>query len=230
MRTTIAVVGGGGHVGLGFSLLLAAAGHRVIGIDTNLANNAKIMAGEMPFYEEGGVPMLTLALKSGRFVIHDDHQAVADAEVVIVILGTPIDANLNPDLRPLRQVIATLSPHLRKGQLIVLRSTIAPGTTDVLCRLIEAQTGMTVGSDIDVVFAPERVIQGKALVKLPKLPQLIGTYSDAAYKRAEALFVTFVLSRRPRDEPEAAPSPSDAQSRRPGRAVAAARPPAPASR
>lgn len=195
MLTTIAVVGGGGHVGLGFSLLLAAAGHQVVGIDTNQTNNARIMAGEMPFYEEGGEALLKQVLESGRFAIHDEHRAVAEAEVVIIILGTPIDANLNPDLRPLRQVIATLAPHLKPGHLIVLRSTIAPGTTDALCRLIEAQTGLTVGTDLDVVFAPERVIQGKALVELPKLPQLIGAYSDAAYRRAEALFATVVDNR-----------------------------------
>ncbi len=195
MPTTVAVIGGGGHVGLGLSLMLADVGHTVAGIDINLANNARIMSGEMPFHEDGAAPVLARVLQSGRFVIHDDHSAVAEAEVVIIILGTPIDANLNPDLKPLRQAVAAVAPHLRRGQLIMLRSTIAPGTTDSLRRLVEDQTGLVVGTDIDMVFAPERVIQGKALTELPKLPQLIGAFDDAAYARAEAFFLTFLQSR-----------------------------------
>jgi UDP-N-acetyl-D-mannosaminuronic acid dehydrogenase len=195
MLTSIAVVGGGGHVGLGLSLLLADTGHRVVGIDTNGTANETIMAGKMPFYEEGAEPVLQRVLASGRFVIHDDHRAVAEAEVVVIILGTPIDGNLNPDMRPLRQVLTTLTPHLRAGQLLILRSTIAPGTTDAFRTLIEAQTGLTIGTDLDLVVAPERVMQGKALTELPTLPQLIGAYSEEAYRRAEAFFATFVTSR-----------------------------------
>jgi UDP-N-acetyl-D-mannosaminuronic acid dehydrogenase len=195
MRTSIAVIGGGGHVGLGLSLLLADVGHTVIGIDIHQENNARIMAGEMPFHEEGAALVLQRVLASKRFRIHDDHRAVAAAEVVIVIPGTPVDANLNPDLRPLRQVMTTIAPHLHQGQLIVLRSTIAPGTTDALRSILETQTGLTVGREIDLVFAPERVIQGKALVELPKLPQLIGAYDERGYQRAEALFGTFLKTR-----------------------------------
>ncbi|MBC7544869.1 MAG: nucleotide sugar dehydrogenase [Candidatus Sericytochromatia bacterium] len=195
MQTTVAVIGGGGHVGLGLSLLLADTGHSVVGIDTNVANNARIMAGDMPFKEEGAAPVLKRVLESGRFTIHDDHAAVSAAEVVIVILGTPIDSNLNPDLKPLRQAMATIAPFLRPGQIVMLRSTIAPGTTDTLRRMLEDLTGLTVGQDIDLVFAPERVIQGKALSELPLLPQLIGAFDDAAYARTEAFFLTFLRSR-----------------------------------
>ena len=195
MSKTIAVIGGGGHVGLGLSLLLADSGHQVTGIDINLANNARIMAGEVPFHEDGADEVLARVLANGQFTIHARTEVVAEAEVIIVILGTPIDENLNPDLKPLRKVMADIAPHLRPGQLIVLRSTIAPGTTDALKEMIEEKSGLSVGRDLDLVFAPERVIQGKSLQELPKLPQLIGAYDERAFHRAEAVFSSFLLNK-----------------------------------
>jgi UDP-N-acetyl-D-mannosaminuronic acid dehydrogenase len=191
----VAVIGAGGHVGLGLSLLLADVGHRVVGIDVNREGNAKLMAGEMPFYADGAAPVLQRVVEAGRFVIHDDHRAVAEAEIVIIIPGTPVDANLNPDLQALRSVITTIAPHLRPGQLLILRSTIAPGTTEAVKGMLDKLTGLTVGRDLDLVVAPERVVQGQALHELPQLPQLIGAFDDAGYRRAEAFFLTFVQSR-----------------------------------
>lgn len=94
----VAVIGGAGHVGLGMCLVLANAGHAVTGIDINEAANAQIMAGEMPFMEERGTEYLRRALDNGRLAMTADSAVISGADVIVVVLGTPVDENLNPRL------------------------------------------------------------------------------------------------------------------------------------
>lgn len=188
----VSVIGGAGHVGLGMCLVLANAGHSVTGIDVNLTANAEIMNGHMPFIEHKSDDYLRRALAAGRLRMTDQNDAISTSDVVVIVLGTPIDENLNPRFGILKTLIQDLAPYLRKGQLIILRSTVSPGTTLRVGTLLEELTGWTLGVDFHLVFAPERVLQGRCIDELESLPQIIGAFDDQGFERAEAFFSTYV--------------------------------------
>ena len=191
----VTVIGGGGHVGLPMCLALTDVGHHVYGIDTDEDKNRVISSGKMPFREQGGQEFLNRALKERRLTMTSDVAVIRESDVVVVIIGTPIDENFNPVMGPLHDLMLGIGPQLQPGQLIILRSTVSPGTTDRIKRLLNQTTNLSIGENIDLVFAPERVAQGKALEELTSLPQLIGSYDDDGYAKAEAFFRSFVQAK-----------------------------------
>src|SRR6202040_1981046 len=104
-------------------------------------------------------------------------------KTVILVIGTPIDEFMNPSVRIFDKVIDDLAPHLRKGCLIVLRSTVFPGTTESVERRLRGA-----GVEADVAFCPERIAEGHALEELRTLPQLVGVTSDEAFAKARVVF------------------------------------------
>jgi UDP-N-acetyl-D-mannosaminuronic acid dehydrogenase len=182
----VSVVGAAGHVGLPLSLVLAESGHDVYGIDIDVAASTAIMQGRMPHREDGAEELLARVLASGRLRMTQDTGAIRDSDVVVVVIGTPIDENLNPRVDHLFQFFERVRAHF-KDQLIVLRSTVSPGTTDALRQSLHADEG----SKLNLVFGPERVLQGKSIHEIRSLPQIIGAYSEAAYQRAQKFFQTF---------------------------------------
>lgn len=191
-QSTVAVVGAAGHVGFGLTLSMADAGHQVYGIDINRKAVEEISAGHVPFVEEGAQEVLARVLQTGRLKMTTDLDVIRDCEVIILVLGTPIDENLNPILEPLMRLCEQVAPHMHRRQLLILRSTVSPGSTENIRRAIEKYTGMMVGEDIYLVFAPERVVQGKSLIETRTLPQLIGAFESCSYERAEQFFRTFI--------------------------------------
>jgi UDP-N-acetyl-D-mannosaminuronic acid dehydrogenase len=179
----VVVVGGCGHVGLPLALSLADCGYRVGIDDIDAAKVARVKAGHVPFLETGAEELLKKLLPTGRLELASDPSSIARTDTIILVIGTPIDEFMNPSVRIFEQVVDDLLPHLQKGSLIVLRSTVFPGTTDsVALRLRDA------GAQVDVVFCPERIAEGHALEELRTLPQVVGASSDAAFERASRLF------------------------------------------
>jgi UDP-N-acetyl-D-mannosaminuronic acid dehydrogenase len=179
----VVVVGGCGHVGLPLALSLADCGYRVGIDDIDAAKVARVKAGHVPFLETGAEELLKKLLPTGRLELASDPSSIARTDTIILVIGTPIDEFMNPSVRIFERVVDDLLPHLQKGSLIVLRSTVFPGTTDsVALRLRDA------GAQVDVVFCPERIAEGHALEELRTLPQVVGASSDAAFARASRLF------------------------------------------
>jgi UDP-N-acetyl-D-mannosaminuronic acid dehydrogenase len=179
----LVVVGGCGHVGLPLALSLADCGYKVGIDDIDAAKVAQVKAGNVPFLEKGSEELLKKLLPTGRLELASDPSSIARTDTIILVIGTPIDEFMNPSVRIFERVIDDLLPHLKKGSLIVLRSTVFPGTTDsVALRLREA------GADVEVVFCPERIAEGHALEELRTLPQVVGASSDAAFAKASKLF------------------------------------------
>jgi len=195
MNKVVSVVGGGGHVGLPFCLVLANYGYQVYGIEINESANKLIMKGKMPFIEERGEEYLKNALHKGTLTMSADVSKIEESDILIITLGTPIDENLNPRISQLTQWINENSRLLRKDHLIILRSTVSPGTTQLIKQRIEKSTGFSVGQDIFLVCAPERVAQGKGIIELQTLPQLIGAFDDRSYEMAERFFSSFLKDR-----------------------------------
>jgi UDP-N-acetyl-D-mannosaminuronic acid dehydrogenase len=186
----VVVLGGGGHVGLPLSLVLARSGLRVGIFDTNANTVAAIRAGRMPFLETGADELLTELLPTGRLELSDQPTILGRAESVIVVIGTPVDEFLGPSMTVFERAVDQISPHLQPGALVVLRSTVYPGTTEYVVQSLAER-----GNDVDVVFCPERIAEGHALEELGSLPQIIGADSERAGDRAEALFAHIVERR-----------------------------------
>ncbi|MEK7766431.1 MAG: hypothetical protein AAB368_09355, partial [bacterium] len=170
----VCVVGGAGHVGLPLSILLAAAGQRVLIYDVAEKVLERLRRGEMPFVEYDADPLLRkFAGKTLTFT--SDRAEVARARMVIMAIGTPVDEFLNPNLRALLDLFASLQPFLRPEQTIIIRSTVYPGT----CRRVQAALARD-GREWHLAYCPERIAQGYAVRELKELPPLVSGLTGRA--------------------------------------------------
>ena len=181
-ETDVVVVGGAGHVGLPLSLALAQAGLRVGIVDTSAAALAQIERSEAPFGEPGIEPLLDRFVNSDRLWLSSSAERVHGADAVIVAVNVPHNELLSP-VTALDETIDGLAPHLANGTLLLLRNTVYPGTTAHVGDVLRSR-----GLAIDVVFCPERIVEGRALEELHTLPQIVGADDEVAAARAAALF------------------------------------------
>ncbi len=192
----IVVVGGGGHVGLPLSLKLAEAGLRVAIFDISERTVASIREGQMPFQETGAEELLGRMLPTGRLAASTDPEILRGVPIVVVVIGTPIDEFFNPSMAIFDKAVDQLAPYLTDGALVVLRSTVYPGTAAHVRRALVER-----GRKVDVVFCPERIAEGKALEELGGLPQIVGADDDACARPRRRAVPPARRLHRPRDEP-----------------------------
>jgi UDP-N-acetyl-D-mannosaminuronic acid dehydrogenase len=192
------VLGGCGHVGLPLGLAFADSGLRVTLYDTNLAAVDRVRSGKMPHLEPGAPEVLARTLANGTLSASTDPATIEASEHLVVVIGTPVDEHLNPDPQAVVSALEAVSDHLVDGQLLILRSTVFPGVTRMVERMIDR-----LGKVIDVVFCPERIAEGKAMEELHSLPQIVAARTDTAYERGAALF-GHLTGRIVRVEPEEA--------------------------
>lgn len=179
----LVIVGGCGHVGLPLALAFADAGQQVGIYDIDTAKMNQVRNGKMPFMENGAGELLVKLLPTGRLHLSDDPGMLGKTSVVVLVIGTPIDEFMNPSTRVFERTVDELGPYLGSDSLVILRSTVYPGTTEyVQERLVE------MGVTADVVFCPERIAEGHALEEISSLPQIIGATSDRAFERAACVF------------------------------------------
>jgi len=182
----VVVLGGGGHVGLPLSLVLADSGARVGIFDIDGPRLERLQAGEMPFMEHGAEGLLIRVLETGRLEFGTEPAMVARTDVVIVVIGTPVDEFLGPSMTVFERSVDDIAPHIRPGALVVLRSTVYPGTTAYVKQRFAER-----GCEVEVAFCPERIAEGHALEELRSLPQIVGADESSAGDRAEAVFARF---------------------------------------
>jgi UDP-N-acetyl-D-mannosaminuronic acid dehydrogenase len=197
MNETIAVIGLG-RVGLPLALILAQAGARVFGIDISADLLARLRMRQMPFLEEGCQDLLERHL-GVNFFPGDDLSAVAEASAVILTLGTPVDEHMNPSFSQVEDTTRRMLPHLKPGALIILRSTVSPGTTEYLQRIIERSSEFRIGKDLFLAFCPERIAEGRSLEEIPIIPQIVGGVDAKSTERASALFRRITKTALPAD-------------------------------
>ena len=182
-EAVLTIVGGGGHVGIPLVLAFAQAGFRVNVHDLDCAVLETLRAGRLPFIELGGEDLLAAALARGQLVFTSQPADITPRAPVIITIGTPIDEFLNPVRKVVQDCIDALLPHLADGQLVVLRSTVFPGTTEWLDGYLRRR-----GRALLVAFCPERVVQGKGVAELKETPQIISGTTPEAAQAAAALF------------------------------------------
>jgi UDP-N-acetyl-D-mannosaminuronic acid dehydrogenase len=179
----VCVVGGAGRVGLPLALVLADSGFKTLILDINKPALETIAKGAMPFREEGGEALLKKVQGTDRLTFSSEPNSVARAELVVLTIGTPVDEFHNPNVSVLTRCLDELMPHLRDKQTIILRSTVAPGTTNYIDSYLGSR-----GKKIGLAFCPERVVQGRGIDEIRALPQLVSGTSPKAVAAAKKLF------------------------------------------
>jgi UDP-N-acetyl-D-mannosaminuronic acid dehydrogenase len=179
----VVIIGGCGRVGLPLGIALASRGLLVTLYDINAAAVATVNSATMPFAEEGAQAMLADAVAAGRLRATLDPSSVGGAEHLVVVVGTPVDEHLNPDLGAVPAALERCAEHLVDGQLVILRSTVYPGVTALTERLLHDR-----GAEVDVAFCPERIAEGRALTELFELPQIVAGRTGRAAERAAKFF------------------------------------------
>jgi UDP-N-acetyl-D-mannosaminuronic acid dehydrogenase len=180
-----------GRVGLPLALSFAERGLRVLGVEHDQAVLDSLAAGRMPFEEAGTQALLERVLAGGRFQLASRAADAAQADDIVITIGTPSFSHVESDLSQVRAAVDDLMPLLRPGHALILRSTIAPGTTEFVAGYIEKRRGLSVGEEIFVAHAPERIAAGKFLTEISTLPCIIGGVGEASSDRAAALFEVF---------------------------------------
>lgn len=179
---------GQGYVGLTLSLVLAEKGHKVLGIDKSKSIISSLKKAKSPISEKSVDSLLKKHLGKNFVVsenIHDEH------DVFVTSVGTPLEQNKIPNMEHVKQACEEIGSYIKKGNLLVLRSTVPVGTTrNIAVPVIEKKSGLKAGEDFDVVFAGERTIEGNAIAELQTNPQIIGGISEKSTNAAKKLFET----------------------------------------
>jgi len=189
---TICVLGLG-YVGLTLSVVLSEVGFNIIGVDKNRQVIDSLKKGKSHFYEIGLEELLSKLLIDKNPPVFDYKINNQNASIYIITVGTPIIKSKNePNLDYVINASVDIGSVLKKGDLVILRSTVPVGTTrKIVLPILEKTSGLKINADFDLAFCPERTIEGKALSELKELPQIIGGYSDRSINRASDFFNKF---------------------------------------
>ena len=179
----VVVIGGCGHVGLPLAVAFASRGLRVGIFDISEPAVTRVNSARMPFAEPGAEALLEDAIAAGTLEASTDPAIVSTGEHVVVVIGTPVGENLEPDQAAIPNALQSCAAHLGPGQILILRSTVYPGVT---ARVEKMVAGL--GVDIDVAFCPERIAEGKAMTELFELPQIVSSRTARGLDRASELF------------------------------------------
>jgi UDP-N-acetyl-D-mannosaminuronic acid dehydrogenase len=190
MDERVAVVGLG-RIGLPLALSFADRGLRTIGVERQTAVLDQLSAGQMPFSETGTQALLERVLPQRKLQLTRVVQDAARAEHIVLTLHTPSHVHIEIDISHLRGVIDDLLPVLREGHSLILRSTVAPGTTDWVAGYIEQRRGFRVGEDLFVSHVPERIAENHFLEEIATLPCIIGGVGESSGAKAAELFDVF---------------------------------------
>lgn len=178
----VVVVGGCGHAGLPFGMVMADRGFDVVLLDIDKAKVDSINAGKMPFREAGAVELLPKLIGKSLMATVDP-ECLRSAQVVISVIGTPVDEHLNPTVAALYRSLDDLIEYVPDETLLVLCSTLYPGVTRIIQDRIEFRN-----RPIRVAFCPERIAEGNAIKELTTLPQIISAFDPVSLAKAREIF------------------------------------------
>jgi len=180
-KNEISIIGGAGHVGLPLGLAFAYKNLKVNLIDINSRSLKLISSGNIPFMEKGAKKVLNKCLKKNNLLISQNIESIIYSKYIIICIGTPIDNNLKPKLKDFIKFFKKLKKYLHKDHVIIIRSSIYPGIIEKVEKILK-------GKNNNIVYCPERIVQGKSLEELPKLPQIIASNNKKIINKVKKLF------------------------------------------
>lgn len=178
----IAIVGGCGHVGIPLGLACAEKGFRVTLVDSDERSVETIRSGRIPFLEVGAQEILERTYPDFLDAT-TDRRRVSEADIVFFVVGTPVDEHHNPRINTFLDIVGEYIPLLTPEKLIILRSTLYPGTTELVYKRFLSDWGRA-----KVAFCPERIVQGKGIEEIFKLPQIVSGSTEEARIEAGEFF------------------------------------------
>ena len=180
-KQNISIIGGAGHVGFPLGLAFAEKNFKVDLVDIDLKNIELINSGKPPFMEIGAEKLLKKNLKKNKIFTKQNLDDLINSKYIIICIGTPVGKNLKPKLADFINFFKKLKKFIHKDHIIIIRSSIYPGIIDKLEKLLEQRNK-------NIIYCPERIVQGKALIELKKLPQIIASNKKKNLIHAKYLF------------------------------------------
>ncbi len=180
-----------GRVGLPLALSFADRGLDVVGVDNDSARLEAVREGRMPFAETGTQELLDRVHASGRLALSERVADAARGRHIVITLGTPSFSHIEIDMRDIRSALDDLLGVLAPGHCVILRSTVAPGTTDFVAGYLAKHRGFEIGEDVFVAHAPERIAAGRFVEEIDTLPCIIGGVGARSGEVAAGLFGAF---------------------------------------
>src|SRR2546421_1851890 len=180
-----------GRVGLRLALSPADGGLEVLGIDSDPARLLAVREGRMPFAETGAQGLLDRVRAGGRMELCERVADGARARQLVITLGTPSFSHIEIDMRDIRSALDDLLGVLEEGHSLILRSTVAPGTTEFVAGYLHKHRGFQIGEEVFVSHAPERIAAGRFLAEIDTLPCIIGGVGARSGEVAAELFNVF---------------------------------------
>jgi UDP-N-acetyl-D-mannosaminuronic acid dehydrogenase len=190
VQERIAVVGLG-YVGIPLCALLADKGFDVAGIDIAKERAEAVNVGRLPLKgeEPGLAELLAKAVKKGKLRASTSYASCKDRTAIFVCVDTPIDPDRKPEYSKLESAVKGIGKNMPKGALVVIESTIAPGTMmGLVAKTLERESGLDLGKGFKLVHCPERVMPGRLLRNLTTYDRVIGGYDKVSVSRASAIY------------------------------------------
>lgn len=173
-----------GYVGLTLATVMAGSGFHVTGVEIRKDVLSLLKAGKPHFFEPGLDGRLRKSIQDGRMEFCSKIPSDCDATVFIITIGTPLGTDGRSKMDPIAAVTSQVAKVLKAGDIVILRSTVKLGTTrNVVLPVLD-----TSGVPFDLAFCPERTLEGKALIELRQLPQIVGGLNSASTIRASQIF------------------------------------------
>ena len=180
-RKEICIIGGAGHVGFPLGLVFAKKNFKVNLIDKNKAYLSKIDKGIPPFLEEDAKKLLKTCIKKKKLFTNYDYKPIKRSKFILICIGTPINRSLRPKVKEFLSFFYFLKKLINKSQIVVIRSSIFPGVFNKVCKILEKKNH-------NIVYCPERIVQGKSIEELPKLPQILAGQNKFSINETKKLF------------------------------------------
>ena len=180
-RNFICIVGGAGHVGVPLGLALSSKGYNVVLIDKDKKNVKKINQSKMPFIEEGCNKLLKKMIFKKKIFATTNLSEVKKCKYIIVCIGTPINNQFNPDLKNFIKFFYELKKHLNKNHIVIVRSSIYPGICNKIFNIIKNRCK-------NLSYCPERIAQGRSIIELPKLSQIVSGINNKSKIESKKIF------------------------------------------
>ncbi|WP_308636876.1 nucleotide sugar dehydrogenase [Paenibacillus silvisoli] len=198
----VAVIGLG-YVGLAMSVEMAIAGYEVHGIDIDEDKIKQLQSGHS--YIAGIEDDSIRSIIGGSFFVGSDYCVIAEMDVVIICVPTPLTKEREPDITYIQSAVNNCAPFLRDGTLVILESTTYPGTTDkFVTNVIEEKKQWKAGNQFYACYSPERVDPGNTRYTIANCPKIVGGTTPACLEAGMAFYASFIESVIPVSQPSVA--------------------------
>jgi UDP-N-acetyl-D-glucosamine dehydrogenase len=203
-RTARVAIVGLGYAGLPMAVEFGRAGFNCVGLDVDTSRVDAIARGHSPVSNVADAEIQALR-SAGRLSASTDASVLDRADVAIICVPTPLTPSGGPDLRFVESAGTTIAQHLHPGMLVILQSTCGPGTTTkILGPLLERLSGLRIGEDFYLVFAPERIDPGNTRFNVKNTPKLVGGATPESTRVGCALYATCIEEVVPVSSPDIA--------------------------